>query len=43
MELSGTSNMYGFVTSGRSTSGFFAIFTDIIGESGIFLDVIAKS
>jgi len=42
MELSGANNLYGFAISGRSTSGFYISYTDIIAESGVFLDVLAK-
>jgi hypothetical protein len=43
MELDGTNTMYGLVVSGRSTTGFYVLYTDIITESGIFLNVLAKN
>lgn len=43
VELSGTTNLYGVAISGRSTSGFYGLFTDIITESGVSLNIIAKS
>lgn len=33
---------YGFVISGRSTTGFYLLLSDTIDTSGVFLDVIAK-
>lgn len=43
MELSGDANgMYGVSISGRSTSGFWALLTDSVDTSGVFLDVVAK-
>lgn len=43
MELTTSNNMYGFIISGRSTTGFWAFYTDTIIEPGIFLDVLAKN
>ena len=43
MELSSSNNMYGFIISGRSTTGFWAFYTDVVLEPGIFLDVLAKN
>ncbi len=41
-ELNGSSNYYGVVISGRSTTGFYALFSDIVTDSGVYLDVIAS-
>lgn len=44
MELGSMGNgMYGFVISGRSTTGFWALLTDTVDTSGVFLDVLVKT
>jgi len=43
-ELSGAANgMYGVAISGRSTTGFYALLTDTVDTSGVYLDVVAKT
>lgn len=43
-ELSGAANgLYGVAISGRSTTGFYALLTDTVDTSGVFLDVVVKT
>jgi len=43
-ELSGAANgVYGIAISGRSTTGFYALLTDTVDTSGVFLDVVVKT
>lgn len=43
-ELSGTANgIYGVAISGRSTTGFYALLTDTVDTSGVYLDVVVKT
>jgi hypothetical protein len=43
METTNTNAFYQFLISGRSTSGFFAVYSDTILETGLFLNVLVKS
>jgi len=43
-ELSGAANgIYGVAISGRSTTGFYALLTDTVDTSGVYLDVVVKT
>lgn len=44
MELNnGANSVYGFAVSGRSTTGFFVMLTNVLDNSGVYFDVLAKS
>ena len=42
LELTTSNIFYSSAVSGRSTSGFYAIFSDILAETGLLLDVFAR-